>query len=172
MRYILLTLVALYSTSAKPLQSTDESINELTEYVEWFFQQSGPEYRKKAIREYIPLVVAYSKEFGVDPLLVATVISHESGWRANVVGKSRSEIGLMQVHGVARGEALRRRIPLSTPRGQLVAGVSWLKRGLDKCDDTVKALGWYMTGKCKNIRAARMRHRHYLKALRLFRNES
>ena len=169
MRIILILAFAICTLAAKPASAETD---ELTAYVNDFFQQSGPKYRRLAVNEYIPLVVTYSKEYKIDPLLVATVITHESGWRKDVVGKTRDEIGLMQVHGLATGEARRRKVSLRTAEGQLIAGIHWLSAGLDKCKgDLVLSMGWYMTGKCKSIRAARMRARHYQKAVRMFRVE-
>jgi hypothetical protein len=142
---------------------------ELTAYVEAFLHpvrlmRSYKNRREQAL-SMIPLIIKYCDRYGVDPLLAAVVISHESSWRPNVTGRL-GEIGLLQTmpHHF-------KRFDLTTVDGQLHAGISHLGASLVACDgQTDQALNYYGTARCKPVgRWVTWRLRSYKRALRRFR---
>ena len=135
----------------------------LEEYLKDRFYWS-PRLAARAIG-YLPIVKRWADKTGLDPYLIATVISYESSWNYKALGKLE-EFGLMQAHGrAARG------FDLSTPEGQVGAGATWLAKGLKACKGSILgALSFYQTkGKCKPIGSARRRLDHYTDAVNTYR---
>jgi hypothetical protein len=107
----------------------------------------------------VPLVVSISDEYGIDPVLVAVMVSAESSWIPGAVGP-KGELGLLQVHGRALRGAER------TTEGLLRAGVEWFAHCVDAAEgDPQRAIAVYMTGKpeAKMFPAARRRWNTYTK---------
>ncbi len=139
-------------------------IKQIEDYVDHFLQDVSKKWRRDA-KKLVPTVVEIANRHGVDPLLVAVITSCESSWRVGVVSKSKyKERGLMQVHGeAAKG------FDLSTPEGQIEAGVVRLKKALTSCGSILGALSHYQTsGRCKPIKHAKRRLRLYKKAKEAF----
>lgn len=114
--------------------------------------------RRQAAMEIASLVVDVACSNGVDPILLAVFVTVESGWTTNAVG-AIGERGLLQVHGVAaRGH------DLTTARGQLEAGASWLSRCVRACGSLLGGMAMYQSGKCAT-------HRGALRRLRIYRDE-
>lgn len=101
--------------------------------------------RLKTALELLPLVKSESAKYNIDPIIPTVLISLESAWDSRSVG-GIGELGLMQVvpNGVcAKG------FDLSTPQGQLQAGVHCLKLSRDMCgDDLNEILTCYASGRC------------------------
>jgi hypothetical protein len=128
------------------------------------FMALSPRRRDKAL-ELVPEVVQAATEAGIPPMLLAVTISKESSWRVNVpLGKSRGEIGLTQIHGLAaKGQ------DLTTPVGQIRAGARWLRKCVDRCGSIREGINAYVSGKCKPItKAGRRRYKIYLLAVERF----
>ncbi|NIV93777.1 transglycosylase SLT domain-containing protein [candidate division KSB1 bacterium] len=126
------------------IDSETDSMREIENYVTWFHRNVSAKQLRKALK-FVPLVVHWSKERGIDPLLTAIIISFESSWRPDIPGKI-GEKGLMQVKNpMAKG------IDLEDPSGQIEAGTKILKHCLNKCEDIAGALTCYATrkGRCK-----------------------
>jgi len=105
----------------------------------------------------VPLVVTESSP-DIDPLLVAHLAYWESRWDPKARGKKRGEIGIMQVHGKAKGG-----YAVGTPEGQLKAGIAWLKRARNTCGTLKGALNMYGSGKCAPLlRFSQLRYKWYL----------
>ena len=86
----------------------------------------GPEKAEK----YANHVLEAGQLFGIDPLLVASILVRES--RANASARNRSSIGLMQVNWKAHAKNLPRAFPsirtvkdLFDPRNNILAG-AWI----------------------------------------------
>lgn len=108
------------------------------------FLRLYPQRRKQALR-VMPLVEAYSGQYGFEPIVPAVIISCESAWKPEAFNAGRGEFGLMQTHGIcARG------FNLGTVDGQLESGISCLAMARDCCDGSLKqAMTMYLSGRCK-----------------------
>jgi hypothetical protein len=139
---------------------------EVSLFCDDWFKDRKRRNRKSADR-FIEIVAEETALRGIDPLAVSMVISRESAWMSNVIGKKRNERGLMQVHGVAA-----KGFDISTPRGQIQAGVNHLRVCLDKCGDYDGAFRCYATrGHCNGRwKKARERFEQYNRAVALFRD--
>jgi len=112
-------------------------------HIKSWFSGLYPKVQERAL-SYIPKIAEEANKHDLDPFWVATVITVESGWRHRSVSFRNKGNGLMQVHGVcAKG------YDLNTPEGQIEAGVSCFRKGLDLCgEDFKKAVTIYLTGTC------------------------
>jgi len=131
------------------------------------FLKNVPPYRYKRAKEFIPYVVNYSQENGIDPLLLAVIISKESSWMPGVTGQ-KNEKGLTQVHGLAaKGH------DVSKPEYQVEAGATWLRKCIDWCDgDVLGGLSIYQTGySCRPYKGAKRRLKLYNEAVAMIRGE-
>jgi len=90
-------------------------------------------------------------ERGVDPLVVAVVVDHESSFYEKIRDGKDGEQGLMQVHGQVLKKALSKGYDMKTSEGQLSAGTDELKRCQEEeCDGSlVGTLSCYQAGNCK-----------------------
>jgi soluble lytic murein transglycosylase-like protein len=123
-------------------------------YLEHFFERTNGHLLRHA-RKNIPLVVAAAQKEGLDPLLLAIVISCESTWKPKSVGKI-GEVGLMQVHGeAAKGFAV------DTVEGNLAAGAAWLASRLAKHGSLEGGMAAYMGGGPRATKAAKWRLKKY-----------
>ncbi len=113
----------------------------------------GPE---KAER-YAAHVLEAGKLFGVDPLVIASILVRES--RANASAKNRSNIGLMQVNWKAHASNLSQAFPsikkledLFNPRNNILAG-AWIFSCYHKSSggDLSKSLKKYVGGGSKYV---------------------
>lgn len=122
-------------------------------------------WRHEEALEMIPIILKYCKQYNVDPLQVATVISQENSWRQEGLG-SAGEIGPMQIM-----PKWFKRFPLETLDGQLHGGIWWLGQGMKNCKDSARAFDYYNTGRCSHLpsRMARRRDRLYRRAISKYR---
>ena len=156
--------VASYSRSGE--YHIIKQTKELDAYVDWWHKNyKGRAERAKA--QYVPIVVREATIQQIDPLLPGIVISHESSWIAETIGK-RGEKGLMQImpDGFCdKGQEI------DTPEGSIEAGVACLRIWLDRCEgDILGALSGYQrkTGWCTPyIPAAKRRYQAYIDAINL-----
>jgi soluble lytic murein transglycosylase-like protein len=153
---------------AIPAQADDKAV--LEAYVIDFLKPiSKTRVYKKRLRDalrLIPSVVTHAKLQGIDPLLVAVIISYESSWDFTAVGKL-GEKGLMQTHGRAS-----RGFDMTDPVQQIAAGCAHLARALEFCKgDLPGALSRYGTGGgCRPVaRFVKLRLRAYRKAVKRYR---
>ena len=97
-----------------------------------------------ALNLFVGDVMAASAEApDVDTWTILTVAFNESSFNPHARGKL-SEIGIMQIHGVARQGC-----DLRTQRGQLVCGARLLQDGFEQCGSMAGSLTRYATGRCK-----------------------
>jgi hypothetical protein len=142
---------------------------ELTAYVDDFLStvrlMRGFAKRRADAHALIPIVVHYSRAYQVDPLLVGVLISFESSWRTNVTG-ALGELGALQTM-----PRYAKMFDLTTPDGQIHAGVSHLRRSLSACgDDLARGVNHYGSGRCEPVgRWVQWRLRAYARAVRRFR---
>jgi hypothetical protein len=116
--------------------------------VRWF-DKCNPQKLKSA-RSVVPVLLDVAESEGVNPTIIASIISHESSWQPGALGKL-GEIGLMQVNNKVIG---------SDPADQLRAGILMLKSAHVKCGSIAGAISLYATGKsCKVYRGAKLRIR-------------
>lgn len=115
----------------------------LTDYVAWFHQNLNDKRKDRAL-EKVPLVIKYANKYGLDPLLLACIVSLESSWKTDARG-SLGERGLLQI----MPGRWAKRFDLSTAEGQLDAGAYRLRMALTQCrNDLEKALTHYACGRC------------------------
>jgi len=158
--------VTAHLVAAQPSEDYVQTA-ELSAYVSHFLRYHDT--RRAEALELVPIVVEVANEYDFDPLLVGVVITFESSWTSGITARTRHrERGLMQVHGRAAKGA-----DLSTPRGQILAGVKWLDFCRQKCgDNRVKVLSAYQTGRCGHIASAKQRLAAYKKAVEKFRKSN
>jgi len=97
-------------------------------------------------------IVAAGVKHDVPILLITAIIYKESSFKTDAKG-SLGEVGLMQVHGVAR-----RGCDTNSQYGQIDCGASWLAVGKAKCGTVRGAITAYATGRCKpgSVRVVRI----------------
>lgn len=131
--------------------TTADRTVQIERFVDEWFATCSPK-KRSAARKLVPDVIAASERGGVNPAIIAAIVSYESTWKPESVGKL-GELGLMQV-GHWTGT------PLDTPRAQLDAGISVLKHAHEICGTVPGALSYYATGKsCRVYLGARLRVR-------------
>lgn len=88
-------------------------------------------------------IVDAGEKYNVPVLLITTIIFKESSFKTAAKGRI-GEIGLMQVHGVAR-----RGCTMAHQSGQIDCGARWLAKCYTLCKTPTGALTAYATGRCK-----------------------
>lgn len=143
MRYLvtLLLFTALWFATP-PVESVEPAEEPHVAYLKHFLRNYPG--RLRTALEVLPLVEMYSGVYGFDPLVPAVIISCESSWKTDVTG-SVGERGLMQVHGkCAKGH------DLTTPTGQLEAGMTCLSMSRSLCDGSLtQTITKYMSNSCR-----------------------
>lgn len=122
----------------------------IDKFLGWFFQNVNP--RKLAdARKLVPTLLDATERHGVNPSLVAAMVTLESSWQPQSVGKL-GEVGLLQV--------MRSDAPLTDPVKQLDHGLTILKQSYEECGTTIGAVSKYATGRsCKPYKGASLRIR-------------
>jgi len=119
-------------------------------FLDWWFAAVDQRKLTRA-RALVPTLLDATEEHGVNPALVAAMVSLESSWQPSATGKL-GEVGLLQV--------MRSDAPLDNPRKQLDHGLEVLKKSYAECGTVVGAISKYATGKsCREYRGARLRLR-------------
>lgn len=122
----------------------------IDKFLGWFFQNVNPRKLKQA-RSLVPTLLDATERHGVNPSLVAAMVTLESSWQPASVGKL-GEVGLLQV--------MRSDAPLTDPTAQLDHGLTILKQSFEECGTTIGAVSKYATGRsCKEYKGARLRIR-------------
>ncbi len=125
---VLLSLMCLVSLAATPadrdpVDGVQAAITRLLRPV--------PRHRLRrdetALRALSTDIVATAQEYRLDPFLLTAMTYCESTFRADARG-SLGERGLVQV-----GRGARQGCDLTTDRGQLECGASWLRKGIERC---------------------------------------
>jgi hypothetical protein len=128
--------------------TTETAETKIGSWLEIFFARCNPR-KLDAAKKLIPSVVEAAQEHGVNPYLVAAMVSLESSWQPIAVGKL-GEIGLLQVMGS----------DAKTVEEQLDHGLTILVAAHAECGSTIGAVSKYATGRsCKPYRGARLRLR-------------
>ena len=132
---------------------------------QYIYDFLGPAQDKRRAKapEYASMIHEISVREGIDPLLSAVTVGAESSFWARAVGRTHGETGLMQVHS----PEARRGHDLTTARGQLEAGISYLAGRYEVCGEGnhVKAVGAYISGRCNGVPGkAKYRVRKWRKA--------
>jgi len=169
----IIPIIMFLAQTPAPQADTDSDAYqvELEAYVSTFLHtvrlMRSYEQRKADALGTIPLIIKFCDQYDIDPLLVAVVMTFESSWRPNVTG-SRGELGVMQTM-----PRHFRSFDLSTPEGQIHAGVSHLRASLDACGgDLEQGLNYYGSGRCKPVlKFVRWRVNAYRRAIKRFRKE-
>ena len=151
MAWVILALIFLFTFRA----IGSDQVPRIESYIKGFFGGLYPA-RQAAALSYVPAIVFDSEQAGIDPLLVAVVISYESAWKAGDVGPL-GEKGLMQIKprpGMKR--------PPESPRESIRHGVEMLSNAIRECGSVLGGLSKYQSGRCSPvIRAAKFRYRKY-----------
>lgn len=166
MRYLITLAVLLIGITALATEVNKEAIatREVTAYINHWSRDLAGRHRRRAMR-FVPNVARWSVYYDVDPLLVAVTITMESAWKPRVRGPV-GEIGLTQVHS----REAKRGFKLWIPDQQIRAGAKWLRRCLDTCGSTRRAVAMYASGSCSaNWPGLNKRMRAYRRAVRMFR---
>lgn len=99
--------------------------------------------------EILSMIVAAAVTHGVDPNLLKAVCYKETRWRNVVVHDNKSKsYGACQVKQIAAKEVGLPSANLNEPETSIQIGAMYLKRKLNECPNTLKAIGAYNTGKC------------------------
>lgn len=126
-----------------PLESYRTSIRN---FVVWFHKAVRADRCAAALKLVDP-VVDVAMERNVNPALLASIVTHESSWRPEALGRL-GERGLLQVMG---GKA-------KEPREQLREGVGILAAAYERCGTVLGAISLYATGKsCRAYPGAKLR---------------
>lgn len=178
MRKLILFFVAAMSIAAGPAEplETDAVIYEedleaeflavqyaeLDGYIDWYLAH----YTRRADNAknvYVPIIVDESKKHGLDPLLMAVIVSFESSWLHKSSGKL-NEGGLYQI---MPRSPVRRRFKVDTIEGNIRGGVYWFGKAVEMCKGDMKqALSAYQSGRCKPVlKSAKRRWNKYIEAL-------
>jgi soluble lytic murein transglycosylase-like protein len=170
---LLLSLLCLpvRAGSSSPVRAGGQAYEaELKAYVTDFLQPISKTrvYKKRLKRAlgYIPVIVTHAKLQELDPLLVAVMVSFESAWDFEAVGKI-GERGLMQTHRHAS-----KGFDMQDPAQQIAAGCAHLARAVRHCKgDLPGALSRYGTGKgCRPLaRFVKRRLKAYRAAVKRYR---
>jgi len=142
---------------AEPDVTNHEAI--VSSYLERFFNNVDPRKLTEA-KKLVPAVIEAALQEGLDPLLVAVVVSCESSWKTDATG-GIGEVGLMQVHGEAT-----RGFDVKTISGNLAAGTRWLATRIEKHGSVERGLKAYIGGGPRGARAAAWRLKVYRAELR------
>lgn len=119
-------------------------------FLGWFFASVNPRKLTRA-RALVPTLLDATEEHGVNPSIVAAMVTLESSWQPAAMGKL-GEVGLLQV--------MRSDAPLDDPRAQLDHGLKILRESYEECGTVVGAISKYATGKsCRPYRGAALRVR-------------
>lgn len=139
--YLIFALITVFQCcGAKTSEST------LHRYITDFMQPRSDADTQFAL-SLIPAINKYSHENNIDPLLTAYIIAAESSFNPSAVGDD-NDTGLMQV---VKGGVCARKQDLTTPEGQIKAGVECLALSRDQCNGTLKqTLTMYASGKCRS----------------------
>jgi len=176
---LILTVIALgvpcaaQSSEGAAEESVEETREQLEEAILWLLRVTPRArlYRDEEERlERIDEILEFSWKYDHDPFLIASMIYCESSYRPDVIGKSKNEIGLMQVHGGALRRCIDRGFDLSEPRGQIECGTWYLRDRIDFCGSVRGGLSAYAAGKCSlrpESRAARVVERRFRLAEKL-----
>lgn len=167
MKPLIPLILALFLAPAR-VQADDKAVLEayVTDFLKPISKTRVYKKRLAFALELIPSVVTHAKLQGIDPLLVAVIISFESSWDFTAVGKL-GERGLMQTHGrAAKG------FDMADPVQQVAAGCAHLARALEFCKgDVPGALSRYGTGDgCRPLaRFVKWRLKAYRRAVKRYR---
>ncbi len=149
------------------------SISEVRDHIRWFHKNVNQKRMKKALK-LAPIVIKYAEQYNQDHMMISTIISLESSWRTGAAGDLKEE-GLMQV---MPGGPCSKGLDMSTPAGQIEAGVKCLVLAREKCGDdpykifTKYATGWTCKSKSKiTQRKMRYRVKYYERAVKRHRIE-
>lgn len=165
---ILVMIIPLNSLADK---LSDELKNYVEDYLSVVCKMPGFKKRKEKALSNIPYIINICRKYSdekiqIDPLLVAAIMRLEASWKNDVIGK-KGEIGIMQV----MPGKISRKYDMSTPQGQIEAGIEKLRYAFDECNyDLKKALTHYASGKCiskseRTKRKIKLRIKHYKNAV-------
>jgi len=161
---------ALSTTCSSPAAGQEAKACPVESHIKWFLQDD--EERRERALQWAPIIVEEATEANFDPLLISVIISLEASYRPEVINEqSIGEVGLMQV--APRGVCGKGQ-DLSTPEGQIRAGVRCLEMSREACgDDLKRILTIYASGKCQSssVRTKRLiqrRLRIYQRAVERF----
>lgn len=148
---LLILSIAGYAKCTPDLQfqwndSRAEYSRKIDAFLVDFFSKCNPKKLQNA-RQIVPILIDVCEAEGVNPAIVASIVSYESTWRTEAMGKI-GEVGLMQVVGSTANDA----------RSQLFDGIRRLKLCYEECKNIEGALSLYATGKsCRVYRGAELR---------------
>jgi hypothetical protein len=99
--------------------------------------------------ELISIVVAAAVTHGVDPNLLKAICIKETGMKnINVMDKGSISYGPCQVKRVAAKQVGMGNVDLEDVEKSVAVAALYLKHKVSQCNNTMKAVGAYNSGKC------------------------
>jgi len=172
------------------LSERDKKINEVVALWNMFYDDQGVRAHKRRAKfpEYASYLVDAVEMYENTPtdiggqlptnvdnhLIVATMAALETSVKPEVIGYSRGEVGLLQIHGKGALAGHTKQEVIKNPKLGLILGVRWLAYHTQFCDQKSNIDGWakplslygaglkggrHENGKCKKIGVARKRVR-------------
>jgi soluble lytic murein transglycosylase-like protein len=117
-----------------------------------YFGDLYPQNHNQA-KQFVSDIIEISETNNVDPILIASIVQHESGFRTNAKGK-KGEVGLMQLN-------IKNKNDYWTPKKNIEKGIKIFKSKKVQCKNTLHAIEAYISGKCRTTKRAKKRYRLY-----------
>lgn len=125
----------------------EEYARKIDAFLSDYFAHCSPR-KLKAARAIVPILLDVAEREGVNPILIAAIITHESTWNYSATG-DLGEVGLMQVNNIS---------PTQDPAEQLTIGIGVLRAAFSRCGAVENAISYYATGKnCRTYKGAKLR---------------
>lgn len=108
----------------------------------------------EACKELATMFVAAGEKYNLEPDLLTVWSFGESSFRPDAKG-AIGEVGLFQVHGVAKKTCLTNGFDLATMKGQIYCGALLIDMSRRYCGDLTRGLYRYASGKCNGTPKAK-----------------
>ena len=142
----LITLILIFTFSVFNSCDSFAGESQLEKYVAHFHQNVSQSRLNRALK-YIPMVETESTAAGFDPVLIGVLISLESSWLPDSLGKI-GEKGFLQV---VPDSVCSKGFDLDDTTQSLRAGLNCLKMHQVHCDGTLEqTLTSYASGRCRS----------------------
>lgn len=130
---------------------TAVTVQDIDGAIRWLVRgvPSNPMSIHSSRREMAVYIHSAAKEWDLDPYLLTVMAFRESSFKPSAIGKSRGEIGVIQVHGKPLQDCEKDGFDMTQPAGQLRCGARYLRALSDHCGDVTRGLTAYACGQCE-----------------------